>query len=100
MAFYAVGVRDGVIQQVTRKYRAVDNNRFFLIGARSAKQTWAKADTATKPMSGADCSCCRHCHCIVCEEYSAAKQYPDYWICHRCRELNPRVPNLYLKGGV
>jgi len=43
MAFYAVDVRDRVIQQVTRKYRAVDNNRFFLIGARSAKQAWAKA---------------------------------------------------------
>src|ERR1700747_2586345 len=56
-----------------------------------------KGHTATKPMSGADCSCCRHCHCIVCEECSAAKQYPDYWICHRCRELNPRVPNLVLK---
>jgi hypothetical protein len=43
MAFYAVDVRDRVIQQVNRKYRVVDNNRLFLIEARSTKQAWAKA---------------------------------------------------------
>jgi hypothetical protein len=96
MAFYAVDVRDEVIQQVTREYTAADNNRFFLIEASSAKKAWAKVSTATKPMSRASCSCCRHSHCIVCEECSAAKQYSDYWICHCCGELNRRVLNLDL----
>jgi len=45
MAFYAVDVRDRVIQRVTQEYNRVDNKRFFLIEARSAKQAWAKADT-------------------------------------------------------
>ena len=36
MAFYAVDVRDRVIQRVTQGYNGVDNKRFFLIQARSA----------------------------------------------------------------
>ena len=43
MAFYAVDVRDRVIQRVTNQYDGVDNKRFFLIEASSAKQAWAKA---------------------------------------------------------
>ena len=97
MAFYAIDVRDRIIQQVSREYTAVDNKRFFLIEARSAKKAWAKAGTVTNPMSSVDCSCCRHCHCIVCEQCSAAKQSSDYWICHCCGELNPRGLNLHLK---
>jgi hypothetical protein len=97
MAFYAVDVRDRVIQRVTREYTAVDNKRFFLIEAGSAKQAWAKAGVVTKPTSSSDCSWCRHHHCTVCEECSAAKQYSDYWICHCCGELNPRASNVHLK---
>ena len=100
MAFYAIDVRDRIIQQVSREYTAVDNKRFFLIEARSAKKAWAKAGTVTNPMSSVDCSCCRHCHCIVCEQCSVAKQSSDYWICHCCGELNLRVSKLALKGGV
>jgi hypothetical protein len=97
MAFYAVDVRDRVIQRVTRAYTAMDNNRFFLIEAASAKQAWAKASVATKPNSSADCTWCRHYNCFICEECSVAKQYSDYWICHCCGELNPRRSNVQLK---
>jgi len=97
MAFYAVDVRDRVIQRVTRGYTAVDNTRFFLIEAGSAKQAWAKAGVATKPTTSSDCSWCHHHHCSVCEECSAPKQYSDYWICHCCGELNPRASNVHLK---
>ena len=40
------------------------------------------------------CGFCHHEKCTACEECSAAKQYSDFWICHRCGELNPRVPSL------
>ena len=43
MAFYAVDVRDRVIQRVTHKYDQADNKRYFSIEAGSAKQAWAKA---------------------------------------------------------
>ena len=90
MAFYAVDVRDRVIRRVTEEYSGVDNKRFFLIEAVSAKQAWTKANPATEPGS-ADCGNCRHRHCGVCEECSVARQYSDYWICHWCGELNRRV---------
>lgn len=93
MAFYAVDVRDRVIQRVTEKYKGADNERFFLIEAGSAKQAWAKANPVSGALGLADCDGCRHRHCRVCEDYSVAKQYSDYWICHSCGELNRRVPN-------
>lgn len=93
MAFYAVDVRDGVIQRVTEEYAGVDNKRFFLIEARSAKQAWAKANPVAEAIGSADCGNCRHHRCRVCEECSVARQYSDYWICHSCAELNRRVPN-------
>jgi hypothetical protein len=37
------------------------------------------------------CDDCRHLHCAVCEEGSLGKQYSDFWICHRCGELNARA---------
>ena len=98
MAFYAVNVRERVIQRVTQEYNGVDNQRFFLIEAASAKQAWAKASRSSAAIgSGADCSSCRHRHCSVCAECSVAKQYSDYWICHWCGELNLRVANLNLR---
>jgi hypothetical protein len=97
VAFYAVDVRDRVIQRVTREYNAVDNQRVFLNEAGSSKQAWAKASRSSAAIGGANCSCCRHRHCGDCEECSVAKQYSDYWICHHCGELNLRVPNLHLR---
>jgi hypothetical protein len=93
MAFYAVDIRDQVIQRVTRQYDGVDNKRFFLIEAVSAKQAWAKASRASGPKGSVNCGSCRHSRCSACEECSATKRCSDYWICHRCGELNRRVQN-------
>jgi hypothetical protein len=97
MAFYALDVRDRVIRRVTQQYQGADNRRFFLIEAGSAKQAWAKADTASGPVGAAVCTSCRHSHCSACEECSLTKQYSDYWICHCCGALTERVPNLHLR---
>jgi hypothetical protein len=97
MAFYAVDVRDQVIQRVTREYNGADNARFFLIEAGSAKQAWAKASRSSTAIGSAECDRCRHFHCGICEECSVTKQYSDYWICHWCGKLNLRVPNLNLR---
>jgi hypothetical protein len=95
MAFYAIDVRDRVIRRVTQRYNGVDNKRFILIEAASAKQAWAKASRAWGAMGSAACGSCRHCHCSACEECSVTKRYSDYWICHCCGELNPRLPNSH-----
>ncbi len=95
MAFYAVDVQDRVIQQVTRQYSAADNKRVFLIKAGSAKRAWAKARRALETIGSIDCLGCGHPCCRACEECSVAKQYSDYWICHRCGELNRRVLNFH-----
>jgi hypothetical protein len=98
MALYAVDVRDRVTRRVTQKYNGVtDNKRFFLIKAGSAKQAWAKASRASGAIGYAVCDECHHRHCSACEECSVTKQYSDYWICHCCGELNPRVQNLLLR---
>jgi len=97
MAFYSVDVRDRVIQRVPREYGGADNERFFLIEAGSAKQAWARVNSALKPDGSVVCSSCRHRQCRICEECSAAKQYSDNWICHCCGELNLRAANLDLK---
>jgi hypothetical protein len=47
----------------------------------------------TKAIVGAACESCRHRYCSDCEQCSVPKQSSDYWICHRCGELNLRVPN-------
>ena len=96
MAFYAVDVRDRVIQRVTGEYKRVDNERYFLIEAGTMKQAWAKASRSSAAIGSADCNRCRHRHCRVCAECSLAKQSSDYWICHWCGELNLRVPNFQL----
>jgi len=94
MAFYAVDVRDQVIQRVPRQGNVADNVRFLLIEAGSAKLAWAKAVRAVGAMSNADCNSCRHRYCSTCEDCSLTQQYSDYWICHSCGGLNPRAPNL------
>ena len=95
MAFYAVDVRDRKIRLVTGQYNSVDNKRFFLIEAGSAKKAWAMASRASGPTGSADCDCCRHRYCSACEECSVTQRYSDYWICHCCGELNPRVLNSH-----
>ena len=95
MAFYAIDVRDRVIRRVTQRYNGVDNKRFILIEAASAKQAWAKASRAWGAMGSAACDGCSHRHCNACEECSVTKRYSDYWICHCCGELNPRLPNSH-----
>lgn len=97
MAFYAVDIRDQVIQRVTQQYNRVDNKRFFLIEAGSAKQAWAKVSRASGPIGNVDCDCCRHRHCSACEECSVSKRYSDYWICHCCSELNRRAQRSHSK---
>jgi len=91
MTLYAVDVRDRVIVQVSGEYCNADNRRVFLVEAESEKQAWAKASSASAAISNAACSSCRHRYCGDCEKCSVAKQSSDYWICHRCGELNPRV---------
>jgi hypothetical protein len=88
-------VRDGVIERVTQRYKGMDRKRLFQIELDSAKQAWANAGSAPGAKISGDCRSCRHRHCGVCEEYSLAKQYSDYWICHRCGELTARVSNLH-----
>jgi hypothetical protein len=98
MAFYAIDVRDRVIQRVTQQYSGVDNKRFFLIEAASAKQAWAKVSRASGAIGSAACGGCPHHHCSACEECSVTSRYSDYWICHCCGELNPRVQTC-IEGG-
>ena len=97
MAFYALDVRDRVIQRVIYQSNGVDNQRFFLIEAGSAKGAWAKASRSPGANGSAECDHCRHHRCSACEECSVTRQYSDYWICHCCGELNRRVPNLHLR---
>jgi hypothetical protein len=96
MALYAVDVRNGLAQRVTEEYDRRDNQHCILIAAGSAKQAWAKVSRSLATGS-AECDCCRHRFCNICEECSVAKQYSDYWICHCCGELNLRVPNMSLR---
>jgi len=93
MALYAVDVRDRVIQRVTDEYGGADNLRVFLIEADSPKQAWAKVSRSSIAISSAACESCRHRYCSACEQCSIPKQSSDFWICHRCGELNRRVPN-------
>jgi hypothetical protein len=98
MAFYAVDVRDRVIQRVTQKHLGADNARYFLIEAGSAKLAWAKAIRASGVTVGnTDCESCGHRSCGVCEDSSLSQQYSDYWICHICGALSPRSRSFQLR---
>ena len=64
MARYAVDLRDRVIRRVTQKYNGVDNERFFLIEAGSAKHGMGKGDSRNRQRSdSAECDCCPHRYC-------------------------------------
>lgn len=95
MAFYAVDVRDRVIQRVTEQYIGADKERYYLIEAGSAKLAWAKAARVSCVTGSADCDSCGHRCCSICEECSLSQQYSDYWICHNCGALSLRIPSLH-----
>ncbi len=95
MAYYAVDVRDRLIQRVTQKYVSADSARFFLIEAGSKKMAWAKAMRAADTSNSADCDSCGHRYCPTCEECSLSQRYSDFWICHRCGALSPRTQGLH-----
>ena len=97
MAWYAVDLRDRVVQRVTEESNDVDSQGRLRIEAGSPKRAWAKANRLSVQIGSAECDSCRHRCCSVCEECSVTKQCSDYWICHRCGELNRRVPNLSLR---
>lgn len=97
MAFYAVDVRNRLIERVTQPNDVVENKRFILIEAVSAKQAWAKARRGSAATGSADCDWCRHRYCRACEECSVTRRYSDYWICHSCGELNRRVQSLHVR---
>ena len=88
-----VDVGDRVIDRVSEEHDGVDNQRVFLIEADSPKQAWANVSGSSAAISSAACESCRHRYCSACEQCSVAKQTSDYWICHRCGELNQRVTN-------
>jgi len=53
MAFYAVDVRDRVIQRVTHKYDQADNKRYFSIEAGFRETGMGKGQTPPRMLSGA-----------------------------------------------
>lgn len=79
-------------------YKVEEGDRGDPIVRSAGKGLPVRNSLAEAPVDGAICDDCRHHHCQVCETHSAAKQYSDFWICHRCGELNRRVQNLDLKG--
>jgi hypothetical protein len=83
----------GVIQRVTQECTGADNKRFFLIEA--VRQAWAKSGAASEPVGSAVCSSCQHRQCHICEEWSIAKEYSDYWICHCCGALTHRLQSWH-----
>jgi hypothetical protein len=97
MAFYAVDVRDRVIQRVTQQYLGADNTRYFLIEAGSAKLAWAKAMRASDAPGSAECDSCGHSYCHICADCSLSQRYSDYWICHGCGALTPRSQKFTLR---
>lgn len=97
MACYAVDVRDRIIQRVTEHYIGADNKRNFLIQAGSSKLAWAKAARASRVIGRKDCDSCGHSCCSICEEWSLSQQYSDYWICHCCGGLSPRISTSHFK---
>ena len=94
---HALDARDTVSRQTNEESTEVCNQCCFPIETGFVKQVWDKVHGVRAKTRNCDCAHCRHRQCHVCEEYSAAKQHSDYWICHRCKELNRRVANLYLK---
>ncbi len=81
----------GKMQRLRVKETPGEHKSFALIKANSAPSMRLK----NEPVGSVVCDDCRHLHCDVhcdvCEESSAARQFSDFWICHRCGELNRRA---------
>lgn len=90
MAFDAVDVW-AVMQRGTQECTGTHNGHCLTAEAVSAKQTWANSGATSEPAGSPVCSSCRHRHCHICEEWSAGKEYSDYWICHCCGALTHRL---------
>ena len=97
MAFYVVDMRSRLIQRLKEQDDRADNPGLLLIKASSAKMAWAKAVRASYSKGNADCNSCGHRYCGTCEDCSLAQRYSDYWICHTCGALNPRIPSVRLR---
>jgi hypothetical protein len=68
-----------------------EHKSFALIEPNSVPSMRLKNEPLIAPVASVVCDDCGHLHCDVCEESSAARQFSDFWICHRCGELNRRA---------
>jgi hypothetical protein len=68
-----------------------EHKSFALIEPNSVPSMRLKNEPAAAPVGSVVCGDCRPLHCEICEESSAARQFSDFWICHRCGELNRRA---------
>jgi hypothetical protein len=77
-------MRDPAIPPVSKERGGADSQRVSLI------EPVKQASAVAVANGSAACASCRHRYCSNCEQCSVAKQSSDYWICHRCGELNQR----------
>jgi len=82
---------DGKMQQLSVNDAPGEQKSLVLIEPNSAPSRRLKNEPVIAPVDSVVCDDCRHLHCEVCEESSAPRQFSDFWICHRCGELNRRV---------
>jgi hypothetical protein len=75
---------------VTQKNFSGEGGDLTLIEPGSGQAIRSDNESPALPGARSACGDCRHLHCQICEENSAPKQYSDFWICHRCGELNRR----------
>lgn len=93
-----VNMLDSKMQRPARKDIPREHDSIALTEPESAPAIPLKTEPAPAAVGSIVCSDCRHLYCEICENGSAAKQYSDFWICHRCSELNRRARNLEFKG--
>jgi hypothetical protein len=84
----------GVIQRVTQECTGPDNKHYLPVEA-VEQQASADSGAASKQVGSVVCSSCRHRQCCICEEWSIAKEYSDYWICHCCGALTHRLQSWH-----
>jgi hypothetical protein len=97
MFFDAFDARDKALRRFAEKRNGARVQRGLQIDIEFSRQGQSGENGLSPEIGIPECACCRHRHCPVCEECSASKQYSDYWICHRCGELNLRVSKLDLR---
>jgi len=84
-------MRDGKTPMPAGTPPVTEGESLALIEADSVPAGRKKNFSSVLPAGGAVCCDCRHPFCKTCEKGSAARQYSDFWICHRCGELNRRT---------